>query len=239
MGEGTFAFDNTGASTDGLGTRCRRQHGRRCLVPLHAERGRNGHDPHSQQFPGSNDDTVIIVYDGSSCPSAGDTGLASDDDGCTSPNFNSTLDLEVSASNTYLIQLGGWNGVQGDGELYIELEAAPTGPTGPANDDCANATAVGGHARLRQHGRQHGRPDDADANMAGDVWFLYTPSGDGTATIHTCGSPGTLDDTVIILYDGASTCPSAGTPVSPATMAAARAPTSTPPWTLRSAHPPT
>jgi hypothetical protein len=36
--------------------------------------------------------------------------------------FNSSVELEVSSSNTYLIQLGGWNGAQGDGEMYIELD---------------------------------------------------------------------------------------------------------------------
>ncbi|MGB0171068.1 MAG: HYR domain-containing protein [Flavobacteriales bacterium] len=208
VGEGTFAFDNTGASTDGP------TDGDANMALdvwfLYTPSADGTATIHTCGSPGSNDDTVIIVYDGSSCPSAGDTGLASDDDGCASPNFNSTLDLEVSASNTYLIQLGGWNGVQGDGELYIELEAGPTGPTGPANDDCANATAVGeGTHAFDNTGASTDGPTDADGNMADDVWFLYTPSGDGMATIHTCGSPGTLDDTVIILYDGAS-CPSAG-----------------------------
>ena len=93
-GEGTFAFDNTGPT----------RMARRMPMPtasgvwfLYTPSADGTASINTCGSPGSNDDTVIIIYDGSSCPSAGDTGLASDDDGCTSPNFNSPW-TEVSAS---------------------------------------------------------------------------------------------------------------------------------------------
>ena len=53
-------------------------------------------------------------------------------------------------------------------------------------------------------------PTDGDSNMGNDVWFLYTAGGTGDATIETCGSAGSLDDTVLIVYDAATGCPVAG-----------------------------
>ncbi|MBL6913739.1 MAG: hypothetical protein ISR35_00005, partial [Planctomycetes bacterium] len=77
-------------------------------------------------------------------------------------------------------------------------------------DDCANAQIVaeGTHAVDNTASAVDG-PNDCDSNMAGDVWFSYTASASGDATIETCGSAGTLDDTVLIVYDGAA-CPVAG-----------------------------
>ena len=81
---------------------------------------------------GSLDDTVLIVYDGAACPVAGDACLTSDDDGCTSPNFSSTVGLSVTAGTTYLVQVGGWNGAQGASDLNISVTIP--------GDTCADAT---------------------------------------------------------------------------------------------------
>jgi len=68
----------------------------------------------------------------------------------------------------------------------------------PANDECATATAVGeGSHPFDNTGSVVDGPSDGDGNMGADVWFLYTASGCGTATIETCLGGGTLDDTVL------------------------------------------
>ena len=154
---------------------------------------------------GTLDDTVLIVYDGAACPVAGDACLASDDDGCTSPNFNSTVSMPVTAGTTYLVQVGGWNGATGTTDLVIDVAMA--------NDDCATATPVvgGGTFPFDNTLSVADGPNDCDSNMATDGWFSYTSTVTGTATIETCGSAGTLDDTVLIVYDGAA-CPVAGDP---------------------------
>ncbi len=83
----------------------------------------------------------------------------------------------------------------------------------PANDDCTSATPVGeGTFAFDNTGSAVDGPSACDGNMASDVWFLYTPSADGLATLSTCVTDGAVDtllDTVIIAYDGA-VCPMAG-----------------------------
>ena len=152
---------------------------------------------------GTLDDTVLIVYDGAACPVAGDACLASDDDGCTSPNFNSTVTLPVTAGTTYLVQVGGWNGATGSTDLVIDVVMP--------NDDCTTATPIVGAGTYPFDNTLSvaDGPNDCDSNMASDGWFSYTSTVTGSATIETCGSAGTLDDTVLIVYDGAA-CPVAG-----------------------------
>ncbi len=152
---------------------------------------------------GGNDDSVIIVYDGGACPTAGDPCLASSDDACGSGGFMSEVSIPVTGGQSYLIQIGGWNGSEGDGTLDISLVAG-------SNDDCCAATPVaeGSHAYDLTGSTLDG-PSDCDSNMQNDVWMLYTASCDGDATIGTCSQSGANDDSVIIVYDGGS-CPSAG-----------------------------
>jgi hypothetical protein len=162
---------------------------------------------------GTLDDTVLIVYDGAAgCPIAGDAGLASSDDDCENAAggsaFMSTVSVPVCAGDTLLVQVGGWNGEEGTGQLNISV-------AGPGNDDCASAEAIGeGQHAYSTCGATLDGPTDGDGNMAADVWFLYTASSTGNALIGTCLggdlAGGTLDDTVIIAYDAATGCPVAG-----------------------------
>ena len=156
---------------------------------------------------GTLDDTVLIVYDGAACPVAGDACLASDDDGCTDPNFSSTVTIPVVGGNTYLIQVGGWNGATGNSDLSVT--GPPPPPTG---DTCAEAISIGaGSTAFDNSTSVVDGPNDCDANMGTDMWFLYTATETGDATIETCGTAGTLDDSVLIVYDSAA-CPVAGDP---------------------------
>ena len=235
VGEGVFALDNTGATLDGP-TDCDPNMDTDVWFAYTATTSGTA-TIETCGSAGSLDDTVLIVYDGGTCPPS-PTCLASDDDGCTTPNFSSTVSVTVTAGNTYLIQVGGWNGATGNSDLSISVGGGPApiedcangvdddadglvdcddpdcgadpacpGGGGPTNDGCGNALAVGeGTFAFDNTGAVLDGPTDCDTNMDTDVWFAYTPSASGTATIETCGSAGTLDDTVLIVYDG-GTCP--------------------------------
>ncbi len=86
-------------------------------------------------------------------------------------------------------------------------------PPSGANDECVNATPVGeGVFPWDNTVTPITGPTDCDANMSNDLWFLYTASSTADAVIETCGALGTMDDTTIIVYDGALGCPIAGSP---------------------------
>ena len=201
VGEGTHAYDTTGSTVDGPND---------CDsnmvddVWFSYTPSANGTATIGTCEGGtSSQDTVLIVYDGAACPSAGDPCLASNDDSCGSPAFASELTLEVSAGNSYLIQVGAWNGGASAGDMDISLVAC-------TNDDPCGATAVGeGTHAYDNSAATAGGPDDCDANMGEDVWFSYTASTSGTATIDTCEGGASAQDTVLIVYDGAS-APAAG-----------------------------
>ena len=81
----------------------------------------------------------------------------------------------------------------------------------PPNDDCVNATAVGAGTFTFQNIIANLDGSTAcDANMTGDVWFMFTPTTTGTVSINTCGSAGSLVDTTLIIYDGSLGCPLPG-----------------------------
>ncbi len=240
VGEGSFAFDNSGSIIEGP-TDCDTNMGTDVWFAYTATSSGTA-TIETCGTAGSLDDSVLIVYDGSAgCPSAGSACLSSDDDGCTAPNFSSTIALPVVAGNTYLIQCGGWNGATGSSDLNISVGGGPAptenctngvdddgdgladcddpdcaavpvcGGGGGGNDDCANATPVGeGLFAVDNTNSILDGPTDCDTNMGTDVWFEYTASASGTATIETCGSLGSMDDTVLIVYDGAAGCPVVG-----------------------------
>jgi hypothetical protein len=69
------------------------------------------------------DDTKIAIYAGSSCPSAG-SALACNDDACV---VQSSASFPVSSGNTYMLQLGHWQGaLPGTGSFSMSQVQAPT-----------------------------------------------------------------------------------------------------------------
>ncbi len=152
---------------------------------------------------GSLTDTVLTVYSGAACPSAGDGGIICADDTCGPTGFNSSVELPVVAGETYYIQVGGWLGTQGDGTLDITV-AIP-------GDTCGNAFLVNeGSFDFDNTGAISDGPNACDNNMGRDLWFEYTATNTGNATIETCNTIGSLTDTVLTVYDGTVGCPLAG-----------------------------
>ncbi len=201
VGEGAHAYDLTGSTLDGPADCDSNIENDVWFAYTPSANGTASIGTCAQS--GTNDDSVIAVYDGAACPTAGAVCLASNDDSCGSGGFMSGVDVPVVGGNTYLIQIAGWNGSEGDGTLDISLVACTA-------DDCCGATEVGeGSHAYDLTGSTLDGPADCDSNIENDVWMLYTASGDGIATIGTCAQSGANDDSVIAVYDG-GTCPTAG-----------------------------
>ena len=177
-------------------------------------------------------DSTLIVYDTTAgCPISGNVGLACDDDSCGPIGFNSSVEVPVIAGNDLLIQVGGWDGSVGTGTLDITLlefdcadgfdndldgdvDCLDSDCTfSPAcnsitNDECIDAIAIGlGDTSFNNIAAFVNGPDDCDGNMSADVWFEFTAPSDGSFSFGTCGTVGSLTNTVLIVYDGAAGCP--------------------------------
>ncbi|MFN0009686.1 MAG: hypothetical protein ACKVXR_17465 [Planctomycetota bacterium] len=90
---------------------------------------------------GTAPDTILAVYAGSGCPTAG-TAIACDDDAC--PGLTSVaLACSVVSGQDYLIRIGGFGGASGSGTL--EVTQAPSAPEGTCAtyDDSTTENSVG------------------------------------------------------------------------------------------------
>ncbi len=143
-------------------------------------------------------DSALALWDGSGCPTS---LITCNDDSC---GLQSGLIASVVAGNAYMVQVGGYNGATGTGNLTITTQ-----PPGGGNDDCANATAISGPGIYNfdnSAATMDGAPDilcdeygTQDIDL--DVWFAYTAASTATVTVETCTSSLTVD-TKIAAYDG-------------------------------------
>ncbi len=145
---------------------------------------------------GSSYDTVLSVL--TTCYGS---ELACNDDCC---GYQSCLTVPVSAGQIYVIRVSGYNGATGDFVLNLSYAA-------PANDACASATPVSnGATPFSNCGATTDGPGEAlcdffgDPQVSSDIWYLYTASCTGNATVSLCGS---TYDTKLAVYNG---CPSGG-----------------------------
>ena len=152
---------------------------------------------------GSGFDTTMAAWEGPFCPT---TLLACDDDTCGS---QSMLSFPCTAGSSYMIQIGGYSGAAGTGNLTVG-----TIPDGPANDNCATPELINGQGSFNYDNTwaDTDGPPDALCDASGfqdiirDVWYEWTADDTGTATLSTCAGAG--GDTKIAAYDGAG-CPAA------------------------------
>jgi hypothetical protein len=144
---------------------------------------------------GSEYDTMLAVYEGDDCDLTSNDLIACNDD--YPPERQSQITFETIAGRAYLIEVGGYGTATGQGVLNISCE--PAGQ--PSKDDCAHAQAVGEVKDLSF--------DTTDASFDGpalcmtspNIWFLYTASCTGDATVSLLGSS---YDTMLAVYDGYS-----------------------------------
>jgi hypothetical protein len=106
--------------------------------------------------------------------------------------------LGLTPGMTYYVQLDGYGGEAGDFMIEVTTLAEP-----PANDDCANAEAIGevtDYAFSTTSASASGMiPSCGGTTAPNDIWYVYTASADGTLDIDLCGS---LFDTRIAVWDG-------------------------------------
>jgi len=151
-------------------------------------------------------DAVVAIYD-----ACGGTELGCEDAvGCTPSLFDVELDVfGLAPDTTYLIQVDGWEGLEGTGTLQI----IPLGP--PMNDDCSSAQFLFGTGSFPFDNRtasSDGQSDPAcqafgSAQIENDVWFEWTAPSSGLFSARTCSL--TELDTRVAVYD-MQACPPAG-----------------------------
>ncbi|MEJ2701359.1 MAG: GEVED domain-containing protein [Sedimentisphaerales bacterium] len=144
---------------------------------------------------GSEYDTMLAVYGGDDCDLTSSDLIACNDD--FSSSRQSQITFETTVGDVYLVEVGGYGSAVGQGVLNISCEPAAQ----PSKDDCAHAQAVGDVKDLPF--------DTTDATFDGpgacmtspNIWFVYTASCTGNATISLLGSS---YDTMLAVYEGAN-----------------------------------
>jgi hypothetical protein len=207
VGEGTFAFDNFAATTDGLPD------------PICENAGQTQMD-HDVWFvwtaPSSGSvtmstcgltsiDSWIAAYDGSACPTG--APLDCNDDTC---GTQSQVSFAATAGSDYLLRVGSWAGAAGGtGSISLSLQV----PIG--NDDCASAEVISGEGLFpfdNTSATVDGVGDvlctaAAAGQIEKDVWFRWTATFTGDAHVRTCN--GASHDTQLAAYD-LQACPPSG-----------------------------
>lgn len=149
---------------------------------------------------GSDFDTVLSLYDGIDCPGA---LIACDDD--SGIGNSSLIQLFAVKGDFIKIRVAGFGVTPAVGTFLLN-----TSRLAPFNDDCPDSIPVGEgvHAFGTCTATTDGFGSPActffGSNQVGqDVWFNYTASCSGTATINLCGAD---YDSKIHVYTGAD-CP--------------------------------
>ncbi|QOI99124.1 MAG: hypothetical protein HRU70_00910 [Phycisphaeraceae bacterium] len=139
---------------------------------------------------GSTYDTALSLW--SACPDGALLPLACNDDFC---GLQSQLTRAMTAGETILIRVGGFSAAAGNYTLSV---SGPTPP--PANDDCANAIAVGlGSTSGSTISASNDGSTSCVTALSPDVWYTFTAPASTTYAFDTCASPGF--DTVLSAYD--------------------------------------
>jgi hypothetical protein len=147
---------------------------------------------------GSSYDTKLAVYKGYNCPPTQNDLLKTDDDFC---NLQSLVAFGVIAGNQYLIEIGGHQHDTGQGLMTITCEPAVCPP---ANDNCSNAQPVGEVWQQAFDTRCSTFDGPRLCIASPNIWYLYTASCTGVATVSLCGSE---FDTKLAAYDFAGCYP--------------------------------
>ncbi|NIS82302.1 MAG: hypothetical protein GTO14_19320 [Anaerolineales bacterium] len=153
---------------------------------------------------GSNYDTMLAVYNGANCYPASGKLIECNDDFC---GWQSEVTFAATAGNYYLIEVGGYESETGTGQMTISCGGEPSPDEPPANDDCWNAQPIGEVEALpfdttKATVDSFGTPDGCVRSP--NIWYRYTASCTGQATISLCGSS---FDTVVAVYKGSECYP--------------------------------
>ncbi len=143
---------------------------------------------------GSGYDTKLAVYSGSTCDPTSSRLIACNDD--YPPGYQSQITFEATSGAKYLIEIGGYGSETGEGILNIECESSGT-PS--SKDNCENAQSLGEVKDLAfdTTGRTFDGPGLCMTSP--NIWFVYSPSCTGDATVSLLGSS---YDTMLAVYEG-------------------------------------
>ncbi len=212
-GQGTFAFDNSAATTDGPNHPACLAFGQPGIAnDVWFCWTADADGLTTVQTCGlTGVDTKLAVYDGcGTCPPTDADLLDCNDDSC---GLQSVVSFTAVAGNTYLIRVGTFPGASGGtGQIEITTQGGGGGGGGGA-DDCANAEPISGEGTFNfdnSSATTDGLPHAGclafgTDQIENDVWFCWTATFDGDATVQTCGGTGV--DTKIAAYDGCNVCP--------------------------------
>ncbi|MDE0892482.1 MAG: hypothetical protein OSB14_09890, partial [Planctomycetota bacterium] len=198
-GDGTFAFDNTNADTDGPGSAL-------CSTSAGDQIGYDVWFDWTASATGlvtvstcslSDIDTMIAAYQGAGCPT-GDP-LDCNDDSC---NLRSTIQFSATSGQVYALRIGTFpNASGGTGSFLVTTSGTTT------NDDCQNAEPITGDGTFSYDNSSATTDSSSYANcpsgpsMSDDVWFAWTAQSTSSVEFSTCGLSNY--DTMLGVYDGA------------------------------------
>jgi hypothetical protein len=138
---------------------------------------------------GSDFDSVVAVYGGSTLSGIYATRLANDDDGCGPTAYAAVTYLRVQAGTTYRIALTGWTfSDSGNYQLVAEMLGDPGPP--PANDAPGAAATLSG-ASVTATGTNAGATSGWNEWPPGAtqaVWWRWVSPVSGQVRVDTCDS---------------------------------------------------
>ncbi len=175
------AFNNINATTDGS-TNCGFNLGKDIWYSYTA----CGAGTVTASTCGSSFDTVVTIY--SAC---GGSVLACNDDACGDFGLQSSASAAVTAGQTIIVQVSGYNGVSGSGTLSV---------TQTTNDLCANAFAVtsGSNTPFDNTCASMDGAENCGFQNVNDIWYSFSSAHLGTLSVSTCGAASF--DTVLTAY---------------------------------------
>lgn len=147
---------------------------------------------------GSNFDTLLAVYTGSSLDNL--SLVAASDDALS---MTSAVDFRTTAGTTYHIAVDGYGGAIGD----IRLEVLPDVPiVSPLNDDFANRSRLPADGALIDTSNTGATPEPSEPAHAGfpanrSLWWSWTAPTNGSVTLSTGDSS---IDSVLAVYTGSN-----------------------------------
>jgi hypothetical protein len=134
---------------------------------------------------GSEFDTALVVYDTGDCyPESGDIIERNDDFGGF---LQSQITFQATAGHDYLFEVMGYNSDEvGEGVLTISSESTP--PPSGSNDDRSHPKPVGEVTDLPFDTTSATQDGPHHCMYSPNIWFCYTASCTGEATVSLAGS---------------------------------------------------
>lgn len=198
-GDGSYAFDNSSASTDGPGSSL-------CTTSAGDQVAHDVWFDWTATLTGlvtvstctlSSVDTMLAAYPGAGCPT-GDP-LDCNDDSC---GLRSVIQFSAVAGQHYALRIGTFPNASGGTGSFLVYSSGTA-----SNDDCQNAEAISGDGTFL-YDNASATTDSATYAycpsgpvMADDVWFAWTANATGNVEVTTCGL--SAFDTMLGAYDGA------------------------------------